>query len=201
MLFRSNFKDYPEFASEKFKEISYQTAVESITLLKNENHILPLSKDKKIFVCGPSANSLNILNGAWTHTWQGVDSTYNTKGKSTIIEAIKNIAYSAKVTYVLGSSLDEEKSIQQAVDAAKNCDVVLACLGEIPSTEKPGDIEDLSFSNSQIKMVKELVNTGKPVVVVLVENRPRIIREIADAVQGILMAYLDRKSTRLNSSH
>jgi beta-glucosidase len=186
----TNYKDYPEFGSDKSKEVSYNSAVESITLLKNEKNILPLTKEKKVLVCGPSANSLNILNGAWTHTWQGVDTNFNTKGKLTILQAVKNISGYDKVTYVLGSTLEEEKSIPSAVEAAKNCDVVIACLGEIPSTEKPGDIEDLSLSNAQIQMIKELVKTGKPVVIVLVENRPRIIREIADKVQGIVMAYL-----------
>ncbi|MFN5181508.1 MAG: glycoside hydrolase family 3 N-terminal domain-containing protein [Bacteroidota bacterium] len=186
----TNYKDYPEFGSDKSKEVSYNSAVESITLLKNEKNILPLTKEKKVLVCGPSANSLNILNGAWTHTWQGVDTNFNTKGKLTILQAVKNISGNDKVTYVLGSTLEEEKSIPSAVEAAKNCDVVIACLGEIPSTEKPGDIEDLSLSNAQIQMIKELVKTGKPVVIVLVENRPRIIREIADKVQGIVMAYL-----------
>ena len=186
----TNYKDYPEFGSDKSKEVSYNSAVESITLLKNEKNILPLTKEKKVLVCGPSANSLNILNGAWTHTWQGVDTNFNTKGKLTILQAVKNISGNDKVTYVLGSTLEEEKSIPSAVEAAKNCDVVIACLGEIPSTEKPGDIEDLLLSNAQIQMVKELVKTGKPVVIVLVENRPRIIREIADKVQGIVMAYL-----------
>jgi beta-glucosidase len=186
----TNPMDYPDFGSEKFKDISYQASVESITLLKNENTILPLSKDKKVLVCGPAANSLNILNGAWTHTWQGLDSNYNTKGKATVLQALKNIAGSDKIKFVLGSSLDEDKSIQSAADAAKSCDVVIACLGEIPSTEKPGDIEDLTLPNAQVQLVKELIKTGRPVVVVLVVNRPRIIRELADLVQAIVMAYL-----------
>jgi beta-glucosidase len=86
----TNIKDYPDFGSKKFSDLSYEAASESITLLKNENNCLPLSKDKRVLVCGPSANSLNILNGAWTHTWQGLDTNYNSKNKSTILKAITN---------------------------------------------------------------------------------------------------------------
>ena len=185
-----NPNDYPDFGSKKSNELSYQTALESITLLKNENNLLPISKDKKILVCGPSAKSLNILNGAWTHTWQGVDTNYNTKNKLNIYDAICMHAKKENVRYMPGSTLEEEKLLSKTIEQAKSSDVIIACLGEIPSTEKPGDIEDLTLPKSQLTLVNELVKTGKPVIVILVENRPRIINEIADKVNSILIAYL-----------
>ncbi len=183
-------EDYVDFGSEKHRQISYQTALEAITLLKNQENVLPLSKDKKVLVCGPSANSLNILNGAWTHTWQGVDTTYNTKNKKTILQAIAEKVGKNNLKYVEGSTLDEEKNISQAVNAANNSDYIVACLGEIPSTEKPGDIEDLTLSQAQLNLIDALAQTKKPIVIVLVENRPRIINSIVDKAQGIVMAYL-----------
>ena len=185
-----NQNDYPDFGSEKSQELSYKTALESITLLKNENNLLPISKDKKILVCGPSVKSLNILNGAWTHTWQGIDTNYNTKNKLNIYEAICKQARKENVTYSLGSTLEEENLLSNTIQKAKSSDVIIACLGEIPSTEKPGDIEDLTLSKSQINLVNELIKTGKPVIVILVENRPRIISDFADKVNAIIMTYL-----------
>ncbi len=183
-------KDYPDFGSEKFQKISYEAASESITLLKNTNNILPLSKNKSVLVCGPSANSLNILNGAWTHTWQGIDTNFNTKNKATILKSIINKIGQSKVTYFEGVTLDAEINIQQTVAEAKNKDVIVVCLGELPCTEKPGDIEDLTLPLAQLNLVKALAKTGKPIILVLVENRPRIINEIENLAQSILMSYL-----------
>ena len=186
----TNIKDYPDFGSKKISDLSYEAASESITLLKNENNCLPLSKDKRVLVCGPSANSLNILNGAWTHTWQGVDTNYNSKNKSTILKAITNKIGTLRVDYVEGSSIFEEKNVEQAIKAAQKCDYIIACLGENPCTEKPGDIEDLTLPAAQLNLIKALAKTGKPIIIVLAENRPRIINDIVDKVQGILLAYL-----------
>lgn len=182
--------DYPDFGSQKSQNLSYQAALESITLLKNDNNLLPISKNKKILVCGPSAKSLNILNGAWTHTWQGIDTLYNTKNKVNIHEAICGLAGKENVLYSAGSTLEQEKFLGKTIELARSSDVIVVCLGEMPGTEKPGDIDDLSLAKSQIALVNELLKTGKPVVVVLVENRPRIISEFADKVNAILLAYL-----------
>ena len=183
-------KDYPDFGSEKFRKISEEAAAESITLLKNKNQILPLAKNKKVLVCGPAANSLNILNGAWTNTWQGIDTTFNPLNKPSILKSIIAKIGSSNVTYSKGSSLDKEIDIEQTIEAAKNNDYIIVCLGELPCTEKPGDIDDLSLPEAQLNLVKALAKVGKPIVLVLVENRPRLIREIENDVQSIVMAYL-----------
>ena len=186
----ANLKDYPDFGSEKYRKISEETASESITLLKNERQTLPLSRSKKVLICGPAANSLNILNGAWTNTWQGVDTTFNPSSKSTILKSIIAKIGPSNVTYSKGSALDKELNIEQTVESAKNSECIIVCLGEIPCTEKPGDIDDLSLPEAQLNLVKALAKVGKPIILVLVENRPRLIREIENLAQSIVMAYL-----------
>jgi beta-glucosidase len=184
-----DFKYYTKFASQEFKDAAERTALESITLLKNNNDLLPLDKSAKILVCGPAAHSLNNINGAWTHTWQGVDTSYNTKGAPTIFEALQ-AASEGTVKYVLGSDLEEEKNINEAVAQARASDVVVVCLGELPSTEIPGNIEDLNLPAAQQNLVKALNQTGKPIVFVFAFNRPLIVREIEPMAQAILHAYL-----------
>lgn len=185
-----DFDYYKKFGSDEFSNISFQTALEGMTLLKNEKNILPLSKNEKILITGPAANLLNILNGSWTHTWQGVDSTYNTKGKKTILQAIQEKIGRDKVIFVEGVSLDKEINIDKAVEAAKKVKAVIICLGEIPCTEKPGDIEDLTLPKAQINLVKKISETGTPIIFVMVFNRPRIINEIEPLARGIVMTYL-----------
>lgn len=184
-----DFKYYTEFASKEHKNAALKTAQESITLLKNDNNLLPLKKGTKVLLCGPAANSLNIINGAWTHTWQGVDTNFNTKGASTIYQAMQEIN-PGQVSYVLGSDLDREVNIAAAVSAAKSNDVVVVCLGEIPSTEKPGDIEDLNLPKAQQNLVRELSKTGKPIILVFAFNRPMIVREIEPLAAAIVHTYL-----------
>jgi beta-glucosidase len=181
---------YPKFGSEEFAEINYQAASEVITLLKNNNNILPLDKSKKVLVTGPGANSLNYLNGAWTHTWQGVDPKFNTPGKKTIVEAIKDEIGEKNVTFVEGSTLDTDINTTKALVEAKKVDYVIVCLAELPCAEKPGDIEDLTMPEAQLNLVKELSKSGKPIILVLAENRPRIINQIDHLASGVLMAYL-----------
>ncbi|MFK7757994.1 MAG: beta-glucosidase [Flavobacteriales bacterium] len=184
-----DFASYTKFASDEHKESARNTARESITLLKNEGDLLPLSAAQNIFLCGPSANSLNVQNGAWTHTWQGIDQTYNTKGVKTLMESIKESS-EGQVEFILGSDLLEEKNIAEAASAARSAEVIVIGLGETPSTEKPGDIEDLTLPQAQINLVKELNKLGKPMVFVLMFNRPRIISEIEPLADAILHAYL-----------
>jgi len=184
-----DFKYYTKFASKEHKNAALKTAQESITLLKNDNNLLPLKKGAKVLLCGPAAHSLNIINGAWTHTWQGVDTNFNTKGASTIYQAMQEIN-PGQVSYVLGSDLDKEVNIAAAVSAARSNDVVVVCLGEIPSTEKPGDIEDLNLPIAQQNLVRELSKTGKPIVLVFAFNRPMIVREIEPLAAAIVHTYL-----------
>ncbi|HIK86870.1 MAG TPA: beta-glucosidase, partial [Alphaproteobacteria bacterium] len=188
--------DYPKFGSEEHKVASYNAASESITLLKNEKDILPLSTNNSILLIGPTANSLNCLNGAWTHTWQGLDETYNNK-YPTIKDVIEERF--SKVNYFQGSKMimkdgDEtdipSSDLQKAVQMAKSSDVAIICLGELPSTERPGDIYTLDLPKEQQLIVEELSKTGIPIILVLVEGRPKIIRDIEPLSDAIVQAYL-----------
>jgi beta-glucosidase len=182
--------DYSKFASEEFAQASYQTAAESITLLKNDTDVLPLSKDQSVLVTGPTANSIIYLNGGWSRTWQGDDPQYNTPGKKTILDAINDEIGSDNVTHVEGTDITEAINIDDAVKAARNSDVAVICIGESTYTETPGDIADMKLPEAQGDLVRQVAETGTPVVLILVEGRPRIVNDIAPAADGILMAYL-----------
>ena len=190
--------NYPLFGSQEFRKAAYETAVESMTLLKNENNILPLSGNKKILVTGPNANSMRSLNGGWSYSWLG-DKTEQYAGEyNTILEAVrknageKNVIYSPGVAWVEKGKYWEEKeiSIKAAVRAARKADYILLCLGENSYTEKPGDTHDLALSDLQIALAKALQATGKPVILVLNQGRPRIINRIDEKSKAILMSYL-----------
>ncbi len=181
---------YMDYGSPAFAESSYNAAAESITLLKNTNSQLPLGKNEKVLVTGVASNSLNYLNGAWSRTWSGVDTTFNDWGKETILEAIQNTIGRENSIYAQGTSYDSDVNTKQAIEKAAQADRIIICLGEIPATEKPSDIDALDFPNAQINLVKQLAATGKPITLVLVEARPRIIREIEPLAESILMAYL-----------
>ncbi len=181
---------YPDFGSDKHAEASLNAAREAITLLKNEKNILPLAADSKILVTGPTANSLNCLNGGWTHTWQGDDPKYNTTGKLTFVEALTEKLGKEQVSYVEGTTFDEAKDVAKAAEMAKNMDVAIVCLGEMTYTEKPGDLDDLDLPEAQYNLVKEVAKAGKPVILVLIEGRPRIVRQVEPLADGVLMAYL-----------
>lgn len=182
-----NEQQYPKFGSSAHRAIARKTAEEAITLLENRNQTLPLKANQKIFVTGPAANSLSLLNGAWTRTWQGVDTIWDDQSNNTILEAMR--AVSPNVTYVPGCGIDTLLNPTNALNLANQSDVIVACMGEKPSTEKPGDIDDLSLPRAQLDYVKALLKTGKPVVLVLVENRPRLVNEIADQCAAVVMAY------------
>ncbi len=182
--------DYPDFGSKKHMQLAMDAALESITLLKNDDNILPLSKTAKVLVTGPNANSLNVLNGGWTNTWQGDRPEFNTKGKFTILEAIQNKIGKNNVTYVEGAKLEEVVNIDEAVAAAKNVDVVVLCLGEKTYTEIVGNMDDLNLSKAQIELAERLTATGKPVILVLAEGRPRIVSAFEDKMKAAIMLYL-----------
>jgi beta-glucosidase len=181
---------YPKFGSAEFADASHSAALESITLLKNKDKILPLKKDKKILITGVAAHSLNYLNGAWSRTWGGEDTTFNDVGKMTILDAVRQKAGSENVLYFQGTDYTSDVNTARAADAANGADYIVVCLGEKPATEKPSDIDDLNMPRAQRDLVHSLAKAGKPVILVLVEARPRVISEIEPLASGILMAYL-----------
>lgn len=184
-------KDYlNKFASQEHTRFNLDAASESIILVKNENNILPLNKNMKIFVTGPTANKLSPLNGGWTITWQGNDEELYPQEKNTILEAVKSKAGTNNVLFEEGCSFDKELNTNKALQKAKQSDLILLCLGEPAYCETPGNINDLTLPEAQLNYAMKLINTGKPVILVIVEGRPRLITKIYDKVKGILIAFL-----------
>ncbi len=188
-------KDYPDFASERFARESYDAAVESEVLLKNEDGILPLKGTERILVCGPNANSLRTLNGGWSYTWQGNADVFAPQ-YNTILEALEQ-RFPGKVTWVPGVVYDGPNwqydvvaSLQQAVNVAKVSDVVICCVGENTYCETPGNMDDLNLSANQKELVKAVAATGKPVILVLNEGRPRIIGDIEPLAKAVVDVML-----------
>ena len=192
-------KNYPKFGGEEFAKLALEGATESMVLLKNEklqdgNSVLPLAKGKKILLTGPNANQMRCLDGGWSYTWQGHRADEFAGKYNTIYEAFcneygkENVILNQGVTYnEKGKYWEEnEPQIQGAVDAAKNVDVIVACIGENSYTETPGNLTDLWLSENQRNLVKELAKTGKPVILVLNEGRPRLIADIEPLAQGII---------------
>jgi beta-glucosidase len=176
--------------SEGSRQVNLQAAQEAMTLLKNDGGLLPLAKTQRVLVTGPCANKLSVLNGGWSTTWQGDKEELYPQEKQTILEAIQEKVGQRNVAYVDGVTFDQETDIAEAVATARNVDVIVACIGEPPYCETPGNIDDLTMSAPQLQLVQALAKTGKPVVLVLVEGRPRVIRPIVDDTKAILMAYL-----------
>ncbi|MCX5644969.1 MAG: glycoside hydrolase family 3 C-terminal domain-containing protein [Phycisphaerae bacterium] len=176
--------------AESSRQVNLQAAQEAMTLLKNEGNVLPLAKGRKVLVTGPAANKLSLLNSGWSTTWQGDQEQLYPQEKNTILEAIQEKLGKDNVTYVDAVAFDKEIDIAKAVAAAADVEAIIACVGEPCYCETPGNINDLTMTEPQLKLVKELAATGKPVVLVLVEGRPRVIRTIADSAKAILMAYL-----------
>ncbi|MGH9931291.1 MAG: glycoside hydrolase family 3 N-terminal domain-containing protein, partial [Pyrinomonadaceae bacterium] len=186
------------------RQASLEAARESMTLLKNSNNLLPLSRNRKVLVTGPTADSLISLNNGWSYVWQGSEPALYPRDRLTIRGAIKAKVGAANMTYVPGTSItrpagspsnstptnvEQEVDIAAAVAAAQSADVVVLCLGEGSYTETPGNIPDLTLGEPQLKLAEAIAATGKPVVLVLVEGRPRIINRIVDKAGAILMAY------------
>lgn len=192
------------FGKPEYAQVSLEAARESLVLLKNDKNILPLAKNKKVLVTGPTADSLISLNNGWTWVWQGSEKSLYPKDKMTIQQAIKDKIGGGNFEFVQGTMLDQppgttsvnttptmfdkEIDVDKAVAQAKNSDVVVLCLGEGSYTETPGNLTDLTLSETQLKFAEKIIATGKPIVLVMVEGRPRLINRIADKVSGILLA-------------
>lgn len=187
-------KNYPKFGGEEFAKLALEGATESMVLLKNGGNILPLQHGKKILLTGPNANQMRCLNGGWSYTWQGHRADEFAGKYNTIYEAFcneygkENVILNQGVTYnEKGKYWEEnEPQIQEAVAAAKDADVIVACIGENSYTETPGNLTDLWLSENQRNLVKALAQTGKPVILVLNEGRPRLIADIEPLAQGII---------------
>lgn len=185
---------YDKFACKGFQANAYEAAVESMVLLKNEDNVLPIQAGKKILVTGPNANSMRTLNGGWSYTWQG-DADNFASHHNTILEALKNVYGEKNVSYVAGVNYDMAPmmwdkeiniDIDAAVRAARNADIIVACIGENSYCETPGNINDLNLSSNQKELVKRLAKTGKPIVMVLNEGRPRIINDIEPLAKAVV---------------
>jgi beta-glucosidase len=144
----------------------------------------------KLLVAGPAADVLSPLNSGWTITWQGNEESLFPKNKNTIFRAIREKAGSSNVIYSQGSSFDSETDIQDAVDKAAGVDAIILCLGEKAYCETPGNIDDLTLDEAQLKLAEALIRTGRPVILVMIEGRPRVIRKIVDGSKGIIIGFL-----------
>lgn len=183
-------EDYPDFASEKFQKASLETAEESVTLLKNRKDILPLSTESKILITGPAANSMVPLNGGWSYTWQGRETDKYASEHNTILEAFQKQWGEEQVMFAEGASFEGDLNMREVEQKAESADYIILALGENSYTEKPGDINSLVLAEEQKALAKTAFATGKPVILLLVEGRPRIIREIEPMADVVLMAYL-----------
>ena len=187
-------KNYPKFGGEEFAKLALEGATESMVLLKNEGNILPLQHGKKILLTGPNANQMRCLDGGWSYTWQGHRADEFAGKYNTIYEAFcneygkENVILNQGVTYnEKGKYWEEnEPNIEAAVTAAKDADVIVACIGENSYTETPGNLTDLWLSENQRNLVKALAKTGKPIILVLNEGRPRLIADIEPLAKGII---------------
>lgn len=194
----TNPADYPLFGSQEHAAEALAAAEESIVLLKNNNNLLPLKKGVKILVAGPNANSMRTLNGGWSYTWQGDRADEFTAQYNTIYEALAdkfgkdNVTLAQGVTYPKGGNWweDEATGIDKAVAVAANADVIVACVGENSYCETPGNLTDLTLSENQLNLVKALAATGKPVILVLNEGRPRIVAQIEPLAQAVIDVML-----------
>lgn len=191
-------KGYEKFGSREFAEKALRAAEEAEVLLKNEDNILPLAKGKKILLTGPNANQMRCLNGGWSYTWQGSNAEDLAESYNTIYEALcnrygkENVILEQGVTYnEKGAYFEEnEPQIDKAVNAAANADIIIACIGENSYCETPGNLTDLWMSKNQRDLVKELSKTGKPIILVLNEGRPRLMADIEPLAKAIVHILL-----------
>ncbi len=192
-LFENPFPDESltkNFASEEFRKLNLKAAEESIILLKNKENILPLKKGTKIFVTGPTADKLSVLNGGWSITWQGNNEKLYPKNKPTVRKAIEEKFGKENVSFLQAIEYDKDIESNKAVQMAKQSDVILLCLGENAYCETPGNINNLSLPEVQLEYAHKLAKLGKPIVLVLIEGRPRVFHEIVNETDGVILAML-----------
>lgn len=192
-------RKYKNFASAGHAKLALQAAEESEVLLKNEG-VLPLAKQTRLLVTGPNANSMRTLNGGWSYSWQGDKTDEYAEAYNTIFEALThkfgqaNVAYEPGITYSTKAGAnwweENEPAIDAAVKAAEKADVIIACVGENSYCETPGNLVDLTLSENQRDLVKALAKTGKPIVLVLNEGRPRIINDIEPLAKAVVHVML-----------
>ena len=193
-------KKYNKFGSEEFARVALQAAEESEVLLKNEGNILPLAKGTKILLAGPNANSMRCLNGGWSYSWQGHLADQCAGAYNTIYESLcnkygkENIIYEPGVTYAPYKNdnwwEENQPEIEKSVAAASRADVIIACIGENSYCETPGNLTNLTMSENQRNLVKALAATGKPVILILNQGRPRIINDIVPLAKAIVNVML-----------
>jgi beta-glucosidase len=190
-LFENAYPDLslrPQFATAASAAVNLRAAEESIVMTKN-NGTLPLRKNSRVLVTGPTAALLNTMNGGWTITWQGDDEKLYPKDKPTPLDAIRAKLGAGNVAYVPGSSFDQQIDLAAAVEAAHEVDAIVLCLGERSYCETPGNIDDLTLERAQTDLADALARTGKPIILVMIEGRPRLIRTIVDDVKAVLIAF------------
>jgi beta-glucosidase len=194
---------YPEeaaaanFGRPEYQTLALQAAHEAITLLKNDGGVLPLTTGAKILVAGPSARSISALNGCWSYTWQGNDERWYPAGSKTILDALRDKLGAANVltTAVPGFDSRDNYDTSALKAAAAGVDAIVLCLGENAYAESPGNIRDLALPDQQTALARSAAATGKPVILVLTEGRPRFITGIAPSMKAIVMAYWSGRKT------
>lgn len=194
---------YPEvlaknnFGKPEYQLLALDAAHEAMTLLKNQNKVLPLAKNTKVLVAGPSAQSISALNGCWSYTWQGQEEQWYPSDSKTILQAIQDKIGAINTTTTTRKGFDDPMNYDAAklTTAAANADVIVLCLGENAYAESPGNTRDLALPDEQLALAKAAAATGKPVILVLTEGRPRFITGIEPSMKGILMAYWSGKKT------
>ena len=194
----TNYNDYDDFGSKKHHQLAYKAASESITLLKNNEDILPITGNPKILVVGPNGNNMRTLNGAWTYSWQGDLVDRFAGDYNTIFESVRDTYGRNNVKYVSGVSYNKngnyydmiEENIGEAVKEGRKSDYIILCLGENTYTEKPGDLNDLNIHHLQRKLAIELSKTGKPIILILNLGRPRLISDIEPLMNAVVNVYL-----------
>ena len=172
-----------------FEQANLEAARRTMTLLKNEDGVLPFREGARVLVTGPAANSMTALNGGWTYTWQGTDPSRYPDDKPTLVEALRERLGSERVNFVEGVSFDAVIDLDAVAAAARAADVVVVAVGEDAYAETPGNIDDLTLPEAQLALVRAAAETGKPLVLVLIEGRPRLLEDAADAADAVLMAY------------